>query len=183
MNESLRQIACKSCAQASQAFASEACLLARLLRTTTSSTPYRLLLPLSFLLPSATAAPKQNRFSRFSRRFSGFITRVFEKENLWCSHTVHHPQGELAKFGYRLEMKVENLKNPAIFWPPLRTYCLKTIVPFQVRHKLNNFLICWIFWILIVSYDENLKDSCSQQLIPEPLVVDLSNKLLTINQI
>jgi hypothetical protein len=77
---------------------------------------------------------------------------------LWCSHTVHHPQGELAKFGYRSEMKVENFKNPAVFWPPVRTYCLKTMVPFQVWHKLNNFLICRIFWILIVSYDKNLKD-------------------------
>jgi hypothetical protein len=34
---------------------------------------------------------------------------------------------------------------------------------------LNYFLICRTFWILIVSYDNNLKNSCSQSsLIPEP---------------
>jgi hypothetical protein len=160
MNEPLRQSACKSCAQASQAFASEASLLDCCARRRARH-----------LIDSfCNSSPEQNRFSRFS----GFITRDFDKENLWCSHTVHHPQEELAKFGYRSEMKVENFKNSAIFWPPVRTYCLKTIVPFQVRHKLNKlntFLICWIFWILIVSYDKNLKASCSQQsLIPEPLV-------------
>jgi hypothetical protein len=30
---------------------------------------------------------------------------------------VNHPQEELAKFGYKLERKVENFKNPAMFWP------------------------------------------------------------------
>jgi hypothetical protein len=40
-----------------------------------------------------------------------------------------------------------------------------TVVPFQIQHKLNYFLICEIFWILIVSYDENLKNSCSQPLV------------------
>jgi len=39
---------------------------------------------------------------------------------------------------------------------------LTTMVPFQVQHKLNYFLICWIFWILIMSYDENLKNSCNK---------------------
>jgi len=32
------------------------------------------------------------------------------------------------------------------------------IVPFQVRHKLNYFLICPFFWILIVSYDKKIKN-------------------------
>ncbi len=36
-----------------------------------------------------------------------------------------------------------------------------TAVPFQVRNKLNSFLISRIFWILIVSYDENFKNLCS----------------------
>jgi hypothetical protein len=45
-----------------------------------------------------------------------------------------------------------------------------TVVPFEVRHKLNYFLICQIFWLLIVSYDENFKKTCSQpSLIPEPV--------------
>jgi len=44
-----------------------------------------------------------------------------------------------------------------------------TVLPFQVQHKLNYFLICQIFWILIASYDKNLKNSSSQpSLIPEP---------------
>jgi hypothetical protein len=34
-----------------------------------------------------------------------------------------------------------------------------SIVLFQVWHKLNYSLICEFFWILIVSYDENLKNS------------------------
>ncbi len=34
---------------------------------------------------------------------------------LWCSHNGNHPQEELAKFGYKSERKVENLKNLVIF--------------------------------------------------------------------
>ncbi len=30
-----------------------------------------------------------------------------------------HPQEDLAKFGYRQEMKVEKFNNPSIFWPPM----------------------------------------------------------------
>jgi len=30
-----------------------------------------------------------------------------------------HPQEDLAKFGYRPEMKVENSINPSIFWLPI----------------------------------------------------------------
>jgi len=36
------------------------------------------------------------------------------------------------------------------------------VVPFQICHKLNYFLIFRISWILIVSYDKKLKNSCSQ---------------------
>jgi len=28
--------------------------------------------------------------------------------------------------------------------------------------QINFFLICWIFWILIVSYDKKFKDSCNR---------------------
>jgi hypothetical protein len=35
---------------------------------------------------------------------------------LWCNHTGNHPLEELAKFGSRSKRKVENFKNPAIFW-------------------------------------------------------------------
>jgi hypothetical protein len=38
---------------------------------------------------------------------------------------------------------------------------LTIVIPFQVRHKLNYFLIYRIFWILIVSYDKKFKNSCS----------------------
>ncbi len=37
------------------------------------------------------------------------------------SHTGHHPEEELAKFDNRSEKKVENFKNPAIFWHPAGT--------------------------------------------------------------
>jgi len=41
------------------------------------------------------------------------------------------------------------------------------VVLFQVHHKLNYFLI--FLKILIVNYDENFKNSCSQpSLIPKP---------------
>jgi hypothetical protein len=33
---------------------------------------------------------------------------------LWCNHIGDHPQEELARFGYRSERKVENLKNLVI---------------------------------------------------------------------
>jgi hypothetical protein len=55
------------------------------------------------------------------------------------------------------------------------------ITTFQVLHKLNYFSNFQNFWILIVSYDENLKDSCYQpNLILEPLLrVAYNNNLLT----
>ncbi len=34
---------------------------------------------------------------------------------LWCSQTGDHPQEDLAKFGYKPYLKVENFKNPFIF--------------------------------------------------------------------
>jgi hypothetical protein len=53
------------------------------------------------------------------------------------------------------------------------------LVTFQVWHKLNYFLICQIFWILIVSSNEFLKNSCNQPiLIFEPLLVTFRNNVL-----
>jgi len=46
-----------------------------------------------------------------------------------------HPQEDLAKFGYRPTMKVENFKNPFIFW----LLCLEPFV------KIWWFLICFCF--------------------------------------
>jgi hypothetical protein len=50
------------------------------------------------------------------------------------------------------------------------------VTPFQVRHKLNYFLIFQKNWILIVSYEENFKNSCNQP----NLIPNLFFKWLTI---
>jgi hypothetical protein len=48
---------------------------------------------------------------------------------LWHSHTGSHPHKELAKFGYRWWLrKVENFKNPAIFWQLVGTNCLNMAI-------------------------------------------------------
>jgi hypothetical protein len=49
-----------------------------------------------------------------------------------------HPQEDLAKFNYRPTMKVENFKNPFIFW----LLCLKPFVK--------------IWWFLISFFFQNL---------------------------
>ncbi len=47
-----------------------------------------------------------------------------------------------------------------------------TLLTFHVWHKLNNFLICEFFWVLIVNYDKKLINSCSQpSLIPDSLQI------------
>jgi hypothetical protein len=46
---------------------------------------------------------------------------------LQCSETGNHPQEDLAKYGYILDMKVNFLKkNPCIFWLPAGT-CSKNL--------------------------------------------------------
>jgi hypothetical protein len=40
----------------------------------------------------------------------------------------HHAREELAKFGYSSGTKVDNFKNPAIFWQPARTHCLNIAI-------------------------------------------------------
>jgi hypothetical protein len=37
--------------------------------------------------------------------------------------TSHCPQEDLAKIGYRPDVKVNSLKNPSIFWLPAGTCC------------------------------------------------------------
>jgi hypothetical protein len=68
----------------------------------------------------------------------------------------HHPQEELAKFGYKLERKVINFKNSANLWWPARTFCLK-YVNFRIKfprnlatleqffHKNPLYELHWIF--------------------------------------
>ncbi len=41
-----------------------------------------------------------------------------------CSPTGDHSQEDLAKFGNRPDMKVENFKNPVVFWLPAYAYVL-----------------------------------------------------------
>jgi hypothetical protein len=36
--------------------------------------------------------------------------------NLWCSQSVDHPENNLAKIGYILDIKVEEKQNPSIFF-------------------------------------------------------------------
>jgi hypothetical protein len=35
---------------------------------------------------------------------------------LWCCHTINHPWGDLAMFGYRPVLKIEICENPFISW-------------------------------------------------------------------
>ncbi len=50
---------------------------------------------------------------------SSLVIRAFFPSVLWCSCTGNHPQEELTKFGYKSKSKVENFKNPTIFWHDL----------------------------------------------------------------
>jgi hypothetical protein len=47
--------------------------------------------------------------------------RFFKISNMWCNQTGDYPQDNLAKSGYRENMKVENLKNH-MFWLPAWTW-------------------------------------------------------------
>jgi hypothetical protein len=49
-------------------------------------------------------------------------------KQLWCSHTGHHPQEELAKFDYKSERKVEIFKNPTIVLQPAGTCCQNIVI-------------------------------------------------------
>jgi hypothetical protein len=53
----------------------------------------------------------------------------------------YDPQKELAKFGYRQERKVQNLKNPPIFCSPVGTHCLNMAIsePFFPQNLTTLF--------------------------------------------
>jgi hypothetical protein len=75
-------------------------------------------------------------------------SKVFFKK-LWCNHVGDHPQEWLAKLGYRLERKVENFKNPTIFWWLVGTYyCL----------KYDNLRLLWLWFKF--SFTNLLEMSC-----------------------
>jgi hypothetical protein len=48
--------------------------------------------------------------------------RFFKNSSLWCNQAGDYPQDNIAKSGYRENMKVENLKNPFMFWLPAWTW-------------------------------------------------------------
>jgi hypothetical protein len=63
---------------------------------------------------------------------SVFFFCFFVFFNLWWSQIGdHHPQEELAKFGYMSKRKVEKNKNPAIFWWPAGRNLLSKYGDFQ----------------------------------------------------
>jgi hypothetical protein len=52
-------------------------------------------------------------FIRFQERATGFpLDTVFSFSIFWCNQTGDHQQEELAKIGYRSDMKILNSKNP-----------------------------------------------------------------------
>lgn len=54
--------------------------------------------------------------------------RFFLISSLWCNQTGDYPQDNLAKSGYRENMKVENLKNLFMFWLPAWTWCRYLVI-------------------------------------------------------
>ncbi len=71
---------------------------------------------------------------------------------LWCSHTceIIHKR-ELAKFGYRLERKVEQFMNPAIYFGDLLE---PTVQKWQLYQKQNssNFVDFGTFFFSCFSF-------------------------------
>jgi len=95
-------------------------LMAYYAKTGHSRPPYRLTLRITLSL---------------SWLHKGFFISI-----LWHSHTGDRPQEKLAKFGYRLEGKVEKLKNPAIFWWHVGTYLSKYVTISEKKFSE----ICWL---------------------------------------
>jgi len=60
--------------------------------------------------------------------YSGLLTRIFFLPQLWDRWVGHHPQEDLAKFGYRWKRKVEKLRNHATILLHARTYCLNMVI-------------------------------------------------------
>ncbi len=59
---------------------------------------------------------------------------------MWCGKTDNRPQEDLAKFGHRPDMKVENFKNLFTFWLRLaETHCKNlAILNFFLFEILTN---------------------------------------------
>jgi hypothetical protein len=64
----------------------------------------------------------QNHIWKVGKKAKNSPKKEEHCKGLWpISSSKHapHPQEDLAKFGYRPEMKVENFNNPSIFWLPI----------------------------------------------------------------
>jgi len=61
---------------------------------------------------------------------------------LWCSQSGDHPENNLAKFGYILDMKIEK-QNPSIFLATYRNLSLKSgdleLFSFENLSNLGHF--------------------------------------------
>jgi len=103
-------------------------------------------------------SPSQNKchllltcYYRMWQCGSSLVIRPFFPSVLWRSCTGNHPQEELTKFGYRSKSKVENFKNPTIFWRPARNniclnmkkipWTLVSLAPF-----FSQILFLWVAW-------------------------------------
>ncbi len=65
---------------------------------------------------------------------------------LLCSQSGNYPENDLAKFGYILDMKVEEKKNPSIF---LATYWNLALKSGDLRKKnsSNSGKFVWVFFL------------------------------------
>ncbi len=68
---------------------------------------------------------------------AGFLLRI-----LWCSQSGNHPQNNLAKFGYILNMKVQKKKkkqNASMFLATTTTYHKNLVILIQFSSKSSKF--------------------------------------------
>lgn len=73
----------------------------------------------------------------------GFFPPIFS-----CNHIGIHSQEELTKFGYRSKRKVENLKNLAMFWWHVETYCLNMEILGKIFLKICGTFLPKISFVL-----------------------------------
>jgi hypothetical protein len=52
----------------------------------------------------------------------------FSFQFLLCSQTGNHPHEDLARFGYKPNVKVEKLKNSFTFWLPAGACCRNLVI-------------------------------------------------------
>ncbi len=99
-----------------------------------------------FTLNSSTTNSKKN--VKTIRKVNTYSIQCFFL-NSCCRLVGDHWKEGLAKFGYRLERKIEKYKNPTTCWRHARAFCLKygNIGPFFF--KKNLYTICNHFFFII----------------------------------